>query len=158
MTAADVILHVRDIANPASACQKAQVLEVLADLGVIDGEGGESGDSDHRSVEQVGFARSRHQPAELGQRWRSRCRAIVPISAVTGFGIERLFEALGKLLTESAKLTNSSFRAGDGQRIAWLHAHGEVLEEADAPMGRGPPQMRLDVRLSPKEFGRYSAL
>src|SRR4029079_3560371 len=42
VTAADVILHVRDIANPDSAAQKRQVLNVLEELGVIEGEGGES--------------------------------------------------------------------------------------------------------------------
>ncbi len=56
MTAADVIVHVRDMANPANAAQKAQVLEVLTDLGVIDGEGGESQHPDRRSLEQVGPA------------------------------------------------------------------------------------------------------
>src|SRR6187399_2230747 len=41
VTAADVILHVRDIANPDSAAQKRQVLNVLDELGVSEGEGGE---------------------------------------------------------------------------------------------------------------------
>ena len=35
VTAADVILHVRDIANPDSELQKRQVLTVLADLGLV---------------------------------------------------------------------------------------------------------------------------
>ena len=39
VTAADVIVHVRDVANPASADQKAEVEQILADLGV-NGEGG----------------------------------------------------------------------------------------------------------------------
>src|SRR6187551_2719570 len=39
VTAADVILHVRDIANPDSAAQKRQVLNVLGELGVIEEEG-----------------------------------------------------------------------------------------------------------------------
>ena len=39
VTEADVILHVRDIANPDSAMQKREVLGVLRDLGVIEGEG-----------------------------------------------------------------------------------------------------------------------
>src|SRR5205085_1879948 len=39
VTAADVIVHVRDVANPDSAAQKRQVLEVLGELGAIDEEG-----------------------------------------------------------------------------------------------------------------------
>src|SRR5690606_17316965 len=38
VTAADLIVHVRDMANPDNAMQKQQVLEVLRDLEVIDGE------------------------------------------------------------------------------------------------------------------------
>ncbi len=55
------------------------------------------------------------------------------------------------------RLTSSSFQLNDGQRIAWLHAHGEVLEEEEL-VGEGAPQMRLKVRLTGKEFGRYAAL
>ena len=39
VTAADVIVHVRDIANPATSAQKLEVEEILADLGVIGDEG-----------------------------------------------------------------------------------------------------------------------
>src|SRR5690606_21443181 len=42
VTEADVILHVRDIANPDSAMQKREVLGVLRDLGVIEGEEAQS--------------------------------------------------------------------------------------------------------------------
>ena len=42
VTEADVILHVRDIANPDTAAQKKQVLEILRDLEVIEAEGEES--------------------------------------------------------------------------------------------------------------------
>ena len=41
VTAADVICHVRDISNPSTGAQKAQVLQVLRDLGVADDEGEE---------------------------------------------------------------------------------------------------------------------
>src|SRR6478752_225413 len=40
VTAADVIVHVRDIANPDSVAQKKHVLAVLEELGVVEGEGG----------------------------------------------------------------------------------------------------------------------
>src|SRR5690606_32318864 len=42
VTAADLIVHVRDMANPDNALQKRQVLDVLGELGVIEGEGGPS--------------------------------------------------------------------------------------------------------------------
>ena len=48
--------------------------------------------------------------------------------------------------------------ARDGARIAWLHAHGEVIDEREVQEGKAGPLRRLDVRLTDKEFGRYAAL
>jgi GTP-binding protein HflX len=156
VTEADLILHVRDIANPDSAAQKRQVLEVLGELGVIQGEGGESlvpilelwnkWDllADERRDELVALA--------------AQDPTVLPISAETGFGIEAMLERVGRLLTEGARVHSFTIPASDGQRIAWLHAHGEVLRESDAGQAEGGPLRRLDVRLTDKEFGRYVAL
>ena len=102
VTAADVIVHVRDIANPDSAAQKRQVLEVLGELGVIDGGGRRAAHPDPRGVEQVGPAR-RRAARRAARRWPRRTRMSVPISAVTGEGVDALLERLGELLTEGAR-------------------------------------------------------
>jgi GTP-binding protein HflX len=153
VTAADVILHVRDIANPDSAAQKRQVLEILGELGVIEGEGGVSRmpilelwnnwdllDEEHRS-DLAGLAEGDED--------------VLPISAVTGFGVHRLLERLGQLLTTGARLHSITVPAGDGARIAWLHQHGEVVAEAE--VGEGELR-RIEVRLTDKELGRFEAL
>ena len=156
VTEADVILHVRDIANPDSAAQKRQVLEVLEELGVIEGEGGET----------------RVPMLELWNKWdllsderREELAAlaeqdvdVLPISAETGFGVAETLERVGRLLTEGARVHRITIPASDGARIAWLHAHGEVLDEQEAGEGEAGPLRRLDVRLTDKEFGRYTAL
>lgn len=159
VTAADVIVHVRDMANPASSTQKIQVLEILTDLGVIDGEGGESRIPIVEAWNKWDILDEdrKVQLAELAHGEDS----IVPISAITGYGLENLFELLSKLLTENAKIYDFVIPVGDGQRIAWLHANGEVLaEEPIAGEGaeEGGARMRMTVRLTPKEFGRYSSL
>lgn len=41
----------------------------------------------------------------------------------------------------------------DGQRLAWLHAHGEVLTSDE----KGD-ELALSVRLSDKDWGRFQAL
>ncbi|HYD25785.1 MAG TPA: GTPase HflX [Croceibacterium sp.] len=156
VTAADLVLHVRDIANPDTAAQKRQVLEVLADLGVIEGEG----------------AGQAMPIVELWNKWdlldddrRTELAAlaegdpdVVAVSAVTGFGLERLRERLGALLTSGARLHRITVPASDGARIAWLHRHGEVVAEEDMGDGEGGPQRRIDVRLTDKELGRFEAL
>ncbi|WP_336977197.1 GTPase HflX [Altererythrobacter fulvus] len=155
VTAADVIVHVRDMANPANGTQKAQVLEILTDLGVMEGEGGESRIPIVEAWNKWDLLdeERREELAELaGGEGR-----IVPISAATGFGLEALFELLGKLLTENAKTYEFALPVSDGQRLAWLHAHGEVLAEEQLD-GEDGARIRMTVRLTPKEFGRYSSL
>ena len=156
VTAADVILHVRDIANPDNQVQKQQVLEVLADLGVIEGEGGES------TIPMV----------EVWNKWdlldderRENLTVlaegrddVVPVSALTGMGFDALRQHLSDLLTRGATLHRIVVPAHDGARIAWLHAHGEVLDEHDAGEGAEGPLRELSVRLTDKEFGRFESL
>jgi GTP-binding protein HflX len=43
----------------------------------------------------------------------------------------------------------------DGQRLAWLHAHGEVLREEPSDDGAA---LRLSVRLSLADIGRFTTL
>ena len=156
VTAADVILHVRDIANPDSQDQKRHVLQVLSDLGVTEGEQGET------SIPIV----------ELWNKWdllsderRDELHAaaegrddVLPVSAMTGMGLDGLRQHLSDLLTRGATLHKLVLPAQDGARIAWLHAHGEVLDERDAGEGEEGPLRELAVRLTDKEFGRFEAL
>lgn len=156
VTAANIIVHVRDIANPASAAQKEQVLEVLTDLGVIDEEGGTPSmpiveawnkwdllDPD-RCDELTGLA--------------AQDDLIIPISAATGQGVDALLTHINTLLTTDARVHDFVVPAADGQRIAWLHAHGDVLAECDGGAGEGGPQRKLQVRLTARELGRFASL
>lgn len=156
VTGADIILHVRDIANPASAAQRQEVLGVLAELGVIDGEGGDS---------RIPILEVWNKSDLLSEERRNELAAaaagddsIVILSALTGEGTELLLEHLGSILTEGAHVHSFVLPASDGQRIAWLHAHGEVLAENDAGEGEDGPLRKLDVRLTQRELGRFATL
>jgi GTP-binding protein HflX len=83
---------------------------------------------------------------------------IVPVSAVTGQGCDELLETVSRLLTADAQVYSFLLPAGEGQKLAWLHAHGEVLVEEDGGEGEQGPLLRIQVRLSPREMGRYSRL
>lgn len=153
---ADIICHVRDIANPESGAQKQQVLAILADLGVADGEGADD------AVPIL----------ELWNKWdlleegRAEDLAklaasdpdILPMSAETGFGVEEFLQRVGEMLTSGARLHDITIPASDGARIAWLHAHGEVVQDDDGGVGEAGPMRHLAVRLTEKEFGRYESL
>ena len=150
VTSADIICHVRDIANPDSAAQKRQVLEVLGDLGVTEGEG-----APILEIWNKWDLLDDERREELGELAVADDE-IVPISAVTGYGVERLREYLGAVLTRGARVHVMELPAADGARIAWLHAHGEVIEEE--ARGSDGAVRAITVRLTEKEFGRYMAL
>jgi GTP-binding protein HflX len=156
VTAADVIVHVRDISSPASAAQKSQVLEVLAGLGVTDGE-------------------EEKNPIPIIEAWNkwdlldperatdladiaAADDKIVPVSAVTGAGMSEFVDTLDRLLTASSKLYEIILPAAEGQKLAWLHAHGQIMSEKDAGQDDNGPLRAFEVRLSPKEFGRFASL
>ena len=173
VTAADVIVHVRDIAHPETAMQKRQVIEVLRELGVLgcaddDPEGG-AGEGNASAVGNEGRA---IPVLEAWNKWdlvspeqrdeltdlAADDPLVLPISATTGFGIEAMKERLGALLMSNARLHSFQVPASDGARIAWLHAHGQVLGESAAGEGSHGPMRRIDVRLTSRELGRYVAL
>ena len=71
--------------------------------------------------------------AELSDLISARSNeVIVPVSALSGLGCAELLEAVSKLLTQGARLHSFVLPVRDGQRLAWLHAHGEVLADEEA--------------------------
>ncbi|RQW45932.1 GTPase HflX [Novosphingobium sp. LASN5T] len=157
VTAADVIVHVRDIANPATSAQKKQVEEVLADLGVIGEEGATIPIIEAWNKWDLLPADERAMRLDLIAA-DVPDRPVVPISAMTGEGVDDLLASLGTMLTGGATELELSIPMGDGQKLAWLHAHGEVLSEREVESANGEPQVRLKVRLTPRELGRFNSL
>ena len=158
VTAADVIVHVRDIANPDSQAQKQQVLEVLTDLGII----GADGDAAPVPMVEVWNKWDLLGPDEVadlqGEMARKSDENIVPLSAFTGENCQNLLGLLSNMLTADAALHSFVLPASAGQRIAWLHAHGEVLADEDGGEGEDGPRRRLSVRLTPRDLGRFARL
>ena len=155
VTAADVICHVRDMANPSHAAQKKEVLDVLGELDVIDPKTGTSSipileiwnKCDLLPNEEVEELRE----AAVGQ-------GAVVLSAVTGEGIAELEAELARLLTGGAREVSLIVPVRDGRRMAWLHAHGDVLADDDAGEDDDGSLRRVTVRLNPKELGQFSNL
>ena len=78
---------------------------------------------------------------------------VVPISALTGWGLGDLQKAIGEQLTKDDEVVEVSVPSGDGSRIAWLHARGEVLDQKV-----GDDEIHLSVRLSRDNWARFQAL
>ncbi|WBY15778.1 GTPase HflX [Erythrobacteraceae bacterium WH01K] len=156
VTAADLILHVRDIANPSTAAQKKQVLDVLTDLGVIDADDGASAIPILEVWNKFDLLDT--ERAEALEAIAADDPDVTTLSAFTGEGIDELVHRIGAQLTTQAVTREFQIAASDGQRIAWLHAHGEVLDDADGEPHEGQPMRLITVRLNPKELGQFETL
>jgi GTP-binding protein HflX len=77
----------------------------------------------------------------------------VPISAITGEGLDRLRVRMAEQLRKGEQIHEISLAASDGGRIAWLHSRGEVLGQS-----LDHDQIRMSVRLSPDNWARFQAL
>ena len=160
VTNADLILHVRDIANPSSAAQKTQVLDVLRGLGVV---GAPEEGSEEASVIPILEVWNKWDLLPDDMRTDLAARAeddegVVPLSAETGFNLEALEARIAQVLTRGASVREFVLPTSAGREIAWLHAHGDVLEEEELPAGEGgAPRHRVLVRLGPKELGQFES-
>ncbi len=147
VAASDLILHVRDIAHPDSEAQAADVESVLASLGLSEE------DSPPRlevwnKLDLVGAAERQELVGEAERRVD-----VVALSALTGEGVDELRETISHLLHSGSEIRHIRLNAGDGPRIAWLHARGEVIEQrADGD------QLHLAVKLSAENWARFERL
>ena len=139
VTAADVILHVRDVANPDSAAQASDVLKVLTELGVsaektpIIEVWNKVDLLDHRDVLQTLHA--------AGQ-----VAATVPVSAQTGEGVDTLLAAVETTLGLKSKLYRVRIPHTNGADVGWLYGHAEIIGK-DEPDEEG---QTYEVRVEPR--------
>ncbi len=145
VAAADVILHVRDIAHPDSAAQRADVLGVMEEMA----------EGPNASLEEGWEARVLevlNKADLLGgiEHVARRMPDAVPVSALTGEGLETLRRAIDARLSAGLETMEVSVPTTDGARLAWLYQHGEVLSRQD-----GEEAIRLTVRISPADRARF---
>ena len=155
VTGADVIVHVRDMSSEAASAQKAQVLDVLAGLGIVTGEDG------HSTIPIIeAWNKSDLLGSERSEEFAALAAAdddAIMTSALDGSGIDELLGRIAEILTTGSRDYRFELRATEGRRLAWLHQHGEVTGERPAEVD-GEPGVSIDVRLTPKEYGRFLSL
>jgi GTP-binding protein HflX len=158
VTAADLILHVRDIASAETEGQKRQVLAVLEDLGVIPEEGGESTIPILEVWNKWDLLEGSEADDLKAFVTEREDESVAMISALTGEGCDKLRAAIGEHLTVGAKLYTFLLPAQDGERLAFLHARGKIISEQVEEDRESGPMVRLQVKLSERELGRFAAL
>ncbi len=141
---ADVILHVRDIAAPGSAAERADVAKVLAELGI---------DLATRSLVEVWNKIDLVDEASRADIDESaRNAGAVAVSAVTGQGIDVLLRRLAGVVDSGPDLI-LELAQSDGEALAWLYRHGRVTgrEESNG-------SVVLYARLDPQALGRFERM
>jgi len=131
---ADLIVHVRDIAHEDSERQRADVEEVLTQLGAIGPHDSEAGASAPmiEALNKIDCL-----SADVRQTLQTRASAgperarQFPISAATGEGVDALLEAIGDYLNQAGAAREIAVPVTDGATIAWLYRHGDVRSRRD---------------------------
>ncbi len=129
---ADLILHVRDIADSDTVAQKHDVDLVLDELEA------------HLTprIELWNKIDLLDAPPAVDGG--------VPVSAVTGQGVDDLLRAVEAELSRSQRVCEFVLPPGDGAAIAWLYRHGEVQRRED-----DDDRVSLTVALDPVDRARF---
>jgi GTPase len=147
VASADLLIHVRDMAHPDHEAQAADVEDVLASLGITEGEG----PIRLEAWNKLDVLAEPDRQALLAEA--DRRSDVVPISALSGWGVDHLREHISQALQRGTEVHQIRVDASNGSRLAWLHSRGEVLEQrVDGD------EMELSVRLSPDNWARFQAL
>ena len=146
VASADLLIHVRDMAHPDREAQAQDVEDVLTSLGIGEGEG----PARLEAWNKVDLLNDDERQALLSEAGRRD--DVVPISALTGWGMDNLKGRISQSLQSGTQVHRIRLDASEGSRLAWLHSRGEVLDQR-----MDGDEIELDVRLSPENWARFQA-
>ncbi len=147
VAAADLLIHVRDMSHPDHDAQRDDVEQVLKSLGLAD-QGAPPMIEVWNKVDLLTLDDHQALLAEAGRR-----EDAVPLSALTGSGLDTLSEEIGEQLRSGTKVHHIRLTSADGDKLAWLHSRGEVVEQAFEG-----EDIAVSVRLSPDNWERFQSL
>ena len=147
---ADLLIHVRDRASAADDSQKQDVLEILSQLADKSGRPAPPIIEAWNKIDLLG--EDVREDMDFIAASQSDTVA-VPISALTGTGIDNLCLAIERALSDKQTLLQVTMTPQDGALRAFLYKSFRVEAEDYWSDGNG----RLSVRLSARELGRLYA-
>jgi GTP-binding protein HflX len=147
VASADLLIHVRNMAHPDREAQLEDVEDVLKSLGLAE----EGAPPRLEAWNKIDLLDDEDREALLTEA--ARREDVVPISALSGEGLDLLRDQMAELLRSGDQVREVEIDPANGSRIAWLHSRGEVLEQSVED-----GQMRLSVRLSSDNWARFQAL
>ncbi|MDI9407923.1 MAG: GTPase HflX [Candidatus Pacebacteria bacterium] len=138
VAAADLILHIHDSSHPDRESQAAAVEGVLNDL--------------------LSAAEVRTRQLEVWNKSDllaadSVGDGTIPISALTGAGIDGLLAAIDGAMADCAERLVLELPVSDGKTLAWLHQKGQVH---DTKVSENSEQLLVEVTLEPRYLDQVS--
>jgi GTPase len=149
VTTADIIIHVRDIAHPASEAQRGDVLSILQDLGSIGGE-----DTAIPIIElwnKIDLLDDERKNVLFNTAAKSD--DCMMISAQTGEGIEAFLHKISQRIARDNVSRIIEIDASNGAAIAWLHNKGDVKI-----ISENKEIITINASLSPQNWGQFDKL
>jgi GTP-binding protein HflX len=145
---ADLILHVRDIADGATLSQREDVNAVLAELG-IDAEA-----EPERLMEVWNKADLLDADGlKRAEKEAKRVGAIL-VSATTGYGFKTLLAEIEKRLNRARDTIEIALQPEEGSLSNWIYENCEVVARSD--LGEGVTSLR--IRVAPEKRERLARL
>jgi GTP-binding protein HflX len=144
---ADIILHVRDISHPDTEAQANDVCNVLEELGI---------DLHAGRIIEVWNKIDRMTSADrelVSNRARRGDLPHIPVSALTGEGIDALKTAIEDKIAASRETFDVALDAADGARASWLYRNAEVLDKHMS----GEGTLTMTIRVDPAKAGMLLA-
>ena len=145
VTAANLIVHVRDISHPETEEQADDVRAIMDSLGV---------DKDVPQIEVWNkIDRLSSEDREVMGTRATRAEDVLLLSAVTGEGLEGFVEAVRAGISGTTQVTELLLGYADGRKRAWLFEKGLVEAETQREEG-----YHLTVRWHAKQQATFQSL
>lgn len=149
VTLADVILHVRDVSHEDSDAQAHDVEQILDELGL-------KSEDEERIIEVWNkidaLDQERREALTLAARGFAKNKRPMLVSAVSGEGLDSLLARIEAILAVNRLTLSLEIPPEDGEGLAWLYAHTEVLARSLKKNGvthvtiRIAPEREAEVR------------
>lgn len=146
---ADLVLHVRDMADPARDAQAEDVLRILGDLGIDEKAQSE------RIVEvwnKVDLLSAEEHDALMARAESDP--SVMAVSAATGEGVSALMDVVAARLAGVLTETTITLSPAQLHLLPWIYEHAIVDERRDLEDG----SVDLDIRVPGAEAQRLESL
>ena len=139
---ADLVLHIRDIADPDTMAQADDVNRILADLGIGPEQDSHVIDVWNKiDLIEIADRQARFNAIKRGNRGS---REVVELSAATGEGLEGLLALIEKKLAGGLEEVRIKLPLSRMAELGWIYANSEIISRKDNKDG----SVTFDLRMS----------